>query len=79
MTVMITEVYDALMSASADEAKARAVAATLAAYDDKFASIERRLDWCAEAALPERHDGGPVGAAATAPEFREYDRRAGRP
>lgn len=43
MTTMIAEVYDALISAGADEAKARKAAETLANYDDRFARIERRL------------------------------------
>ena len=44
MTTMITEVYDALVSAGADDGKARRAAEVLADYDSKFASLERRID-----------------------------------
>ncbi len=41
---MITEVYDALVSAGADDTKARRAAEVLADYDSKFVSLERRID-----------------------------------
>jgi hypothetical protein len=44
VTTMITEVYDALLSAGADDGKARRAAEVLADYDDRFASLERRID-----------------------------------
>jgi hypothetical protein len=43
MTTMITEIYDALREGGTSEEKARLAAQTLANYDDKFSSIERRL------------------------------------
>jgi len=43
MTTMITEIYDALLDGGASEEKARRAAETLANYDDRFSSIERRL------------------------------------
>jgi hypothetical protein len=44
MSTMISEVYDALLAAGAPEEKARKAAEVLAAYESRFASIERRLD-----------------------------------
>ena len=41
---MITEVYDALVSAGADDTKARRAAEVLADYDGKFSALERRID-----------------------------------
>ncbi len=41
---MITEVYDALLSAGADDGKARRAPEVLADYDTKFASLEKRID-----------------------------------
>ncbi len=41
---MITEVYDALVPAGADDMKARRAAEVLADYDGKFAALERRID-----------------------------------
>jgi hypothetical protein len=43
MTIMITEVYDALLSAGAPEEKARNAAEVLADYDVRLHRIERRL------------------------------------
>ncbi len=43
MTTMITEVYDALRDAGADEDKSRRAAEVLANYDDRFNRIEARL------------------------------------
>lgn len=43
MSILIVEVYDALIDAGASEPKARAAASTLAAYDDRLNRIERRL------------------------------------
>jgi hypothetical protein len=40
MTTMITELYDALKNAGADEEKARKAAETVAAYENRFAKIE---------------------------------------
>lgn len=40
---MISEVYDALLSAGADEVKARKAAETLANYDARFGKIESDL------------------------------------
>ncbi len=40
---MITEVYDALRSANADEAMARRAAEVLANHDDRFVEIGLRL------------------------------------
>lgn len=43
MTTMITELYDALKDAGADEAKARKAAETVAAYENRFSKIEADL------------------------------------
>ena len=43
MTTMITELYDALKDAGADENKARKAAETVAAYENRFARIETDL------------------------------------
>ena len=43
MTTMITELYDALKDAGADEQKARKAAETVAAYENRFAKIETDL------------------------------------
>lgn len=40
---MITELYDALKDAGADEEKARKAAETVAAYENRFAKIETDL------------------------------------
>ena len=40
---MITELYDALKDAGADEEKARRAAETVAAYENRFARIETDL------------------------------------
>ena len=44
MTTMVTEVYDALLSAGAPEGKARLAAEVLANYDDRFNRLERQID-----------------------------------
>jgi hypothetical protein len=44
MSMMISEIYDALKEAGASEDKARKAAEVLANYETRFASIERRLD-----------------------------------
>lgn len=43
MTVMVTEPYDALVSAGADDRKAKEAAMALANYDDRFSKIEMDL------------------------------------
>ena len=43
MTTMITELYDALKDAGADEDKARKAAETVAAYENRFTKIESDL------------------------------------
>lgn len=43
MATMISEVYDALLSAGAPEEKARKAAETLANYESSFAKIEADL------------------------------------
>lgn len=43
MTTMISEVYDAFLAAGTPEDKARAAAAAVAAYDQRFAKIEGDL------------------------------------
>ena len=43
MTVMVTEVYDALIDAGATEAKSRKAAEAIAAYDSRLAAIDTRL------------------------------------
>ena len=43
MTTMISEVYDAFIEAKVSEATARKAAEAMAAYDNRFARIERRL------------------------------------
>jgi len=43
MTTMITELYDALKDAGADEEKARKAAETVAPYENRFAKIETDL------------------------------------
>jgi hypothetical protein len=40
---MITELYDALKDAGADEEKARKAAETVASYENRFAKIETDL------------------------------------
>jgi uncharacterized glyoxalase superfamily metalloenzyme YdcJ len=48
MTVMIAEMYDALIEAGASEEKARRAASVLADYDSQFADIKselRMLKW----------------------------------
>jgi chromosome segregation ATPase len=44
MTIMITEVYDALIEAGASEERARRAAETLTGYEDRFNKLERQLD-----------------------------------
>lgn len=43
MTVMITELYDALRDAGATEDHARKAATTMAAFDNRFGKIESDL------------------------------------
>ena len=43
MTTMISELYDALVSAGADEAKVRKAAETVAAYENRFPAVETKL------------------------------------
>ena len=40
---MLAELYDALLAAGAPKEKARKAAEAVAAYEDRFARIERRL------------------------------------
>lgn len=56
MTTMVTEVYDALLSAGAPEDKARAAAEVLSNYDERFNHLERRIDGV-ESNLSRRIDG----------------------
>jgi hypothetical protein len=41
---MITEVYDALLNAGAEESKARKAAEVLANYEDRFAKVDVRME-----------------------------------
>lgn len=43
MATMISEVYDALLEAGASEEKARKAAEAVAAYDQRFGTLETRL------------------------------------
>jgi hypothetical protein len=43
MATMISEVYDALLEAGASEEKARKAAEAVAAYDQRFATLETRM------------------------------------
>jgi hypothetical protein len=43
MTIMLTEIYDAFKEAKVSDETARKAAEAIAAYDDRFAKIERRL------------------------------------
>jgi len=43
MTTMISELYDALLNAGAEEEKARKAAETVAAYENRFNKIESDL------------------------------------
>ncbi len=43
MTTMIAELYDALIAAGAPEDKARKAAETVAAYENRFASMDMKL------------------------------------
>lgn len=43
MTAMISEVYDALISAGAPDDKARKAAEAIAAYDNRFGQIDNKL------------------------------------
>ena len=43
MSTMIAEVYDAFKDAGASEEKARAAAAAIAGYEDRFAKIDREF------------------------------------
>lgn len=42
--LMLAEVYDALLEAGASEEKARKAAEAVAAYDNRLAAIERKLE-----------------------------------
>lgn len=44
MTTMITELYDALVTAGAGEEKARKAAEAIAAYEARFAGIDLKLE-----------------------------------
>lgn len=44
MALMMVEVYDALIDAGASEEKARKAATEIAAYDNRLASVARKLD-----------------------------------
>ena len=44
MTTMITEVYDALLSAGAEDGKARRAAEVMAGHEDRFDRLEHRID-----------------------------------
>ncbi len=43
MTIIISEIYDALLSAGADEEKARKAAEALAEHEKRFDHIDREL------------------------------------
>ena len=43
MSIMIAEVYEALLEAGASESKAKAAAESLAGYENRFAKIEAEL------------------------------------
>jgi len=43
MSIMVTEVYDALLSAGADEQKARAAAEAVAKYDKDISEVKANL------------------------------------
>ncbi|MCH8841522.1 MAG: integrase [SAR324 cluster bacterium] len=43
MSIMIAEVYEALLEAGASESKAKAAAESLAGYENRFAKIEPDL------------------------------------
>lgn len=43
MSTMVVELYDALISAGADEAKARDASKAVAEHEARFATIERKL------------------------------------
>ena len=43
MSIMVTEVYDALISAGADEQKARAAAEAVAKYDKDISEVKANL------------------------------------
>jgi hypothetical protein len=60
MTVMVAEVYDALLAAGAPEDKARKAAETLAQHESRFARIETEL-----AVLRWMVGFGLIGNAAT--------------
>ena len=59
MTTMITEVYDALVSAGADDGKARRAAEVMAGHEDRFDGLERHID-AGDAALGRRIDAVEV-------------------
>jgi hypothetical protein len=44
MALMLAEVYDALLEAGASEDKARKAAEAVAAYDNRLATIGRKLE-----------------------------------
>ena len=44
MALMMAEVYDALIDAGASVEKARQAATAIAAYDNRLASVEQKLD-----------------------------------
>ena len=44
MPLMSSELYDALLEAGASEEKARKAAEAVAAYESRFAALERKLD-----------------------------------
>ena len=44
MPIMSSELYDALIEAGASEDKARKAAEAVAAYENRFALLERKLD-----------------------------------
>ena len=54
MSIMIAEVYEALLEAGASESKAKAAAESLAGYENRFAKIEPDLPvikWMVGAAI----------------------------
>ena len=44
MALMLTEIYEALLEAGASEDKAKKAAEAVAAYDNRLAAIERKLE-----------------------------------
>ncbi len=59
MTTMIAEVYDALVSAGAEDGKVRRAAEVMAGHEDRFDRLDRHIDGV-EARLGQRIDAVEV-------------------